>query len=143
VRRHVVVAALLTGAGILGLVLTLTSGNSVRDYIKDNYKFTGTERVEGARRDSLLYASAKSPSKTAGDIAGARKPADRRVTESGVFLRYQKDVVSVVPQAGGSRIIVDDEDSGYRRNYFFVGGFWGTFSGRGQAFRGGGPGSGK
>jgi hypothetical protein len=65
------------------------------------------------------------------------------VTESGVFLRYSDDVVSVVPQSGGSRIIVDDEDSGYRRNYLFVGGFWGTFSGRGQGFRGGGPGSGK
>lgn len=138
-----VIAALLSGAGILGLVLTLTGGNSVRDYVKENYRFTGTERVEGAGRDSLLYASTRSPSKTAAEIADAHKPADRRVTESGVFLRYQDDVISVVPQPRGSRVIVDDEEGGYRRNYFFVGGFWGTFSGRGQAFRGGGPGSGK
>lgn len=138
-----VIAALLSGAGILGLVLVLTGGNSVRDYIKDKYRFTGTERVEGAEKDSLLYASKDPPSKTAADIAQARKPADRRVTESGVFLRYKDDVVSVVPQTEGSRIIVDDEDGGYRRNYLFVGGFWGTFSGRGQGFRGGGPGTGK
>jgi hypothetical protein len=143
VKRHVVIALLLSGAGVLGLFLVLTGGNSVRDHIKETYRFVGTERVEGAERDSLLYASSKPPSTTAADIADARKPADRRVTESGVFLRYSDDVVSVVPQSGGSRIIVDDEDSGYRRNYLFVGGFWGTFSGRGQGFRGGGPGSGK
>lgn len=138
-----VIAVLLSGAGILGLVLTLSRGDSVRGYIKDKYRFVGTERVQGAGRESLLYASRRSPSETAADIAGARRPADRRVTESGVFLRYRNDVVSVVPQTTGSRIIVDDEEGGYRRNYLFVGGFWGTFSGRGQSFRGGGPGSGK
>jgi len=143
VRRNVVIAAVLSGIGVLGLVLVLTGGNSVRDFIKDKYKFVGTERVEGAGKDSLLYASDKPPSQTAADIADARKPADRRVTESGVFLRYKDDVVSVVPQSEGSRVIVDDEEGGYRRNYLFVGGFWGTFSGRGQSFRGGGPGSGK
>ena len=142
-KRHVVIAALLSGVGILGLVLTLTGGNSVRDHIKSTYRFTGTERVEGAAKDSLLYASEQPPSTTAADISDARKPADRRVTESGVFLRYQDDIVSVVPRTGGSQVIVDDEEGGYRRNYLFVGGFWGTFSGRGQAFRGGGPGSAK
>jgi len=66
------------------------------------------------------------------------------VTESGVFLRYSKDYVGVVPdRGGGSKIYVDDERRGYAHFYPFIGGFWGSYSGRGESFRGGGPGAGK
>lgn len=144
--RHLLVALLLSGAGILGLVFVFTSHKSVRESIADRYDFVGTEAVPDDKDRTLVYASSKPVSATAEEIAGDHKPAERRTTEAGAFLRYKEDIVSVVPDpAGGgrSRVLVDDEDTGYRRNYLFVGGFWGTFSGRGESFRGGGPGAGK
>ena len=115
---------------------------SVRNYVQDNYRFEGEERSREGR--SLVYRSDQPPTRTAADIAAARTPADRRNTASGIFLRYSKDFVGVVPDGrGGSRVMVDDERRGYSHFYPYVGGFWGTYSGPGESFRGGGPGGGK
>lgn len=141
-KRHTVIAAGLVGLGVLCVVAAFT-GNSVREYVADTYRSAGSRTVEGSRRASLLYDSAKPPTATAKDIADAVAPADRRTSPSGVFLRYEDDFVSVVPRQGGSQIIVEDDETGYRNSYFFLGGWWGTYSGRGESFRGGGPGGGK
>src|SRR5207253_5617520 len=131
--RHAIIAIVMAGAGALGLIFTLTSHSSVRDDIAKDYRLVGKEKPPGReapdRKQTLIYASPKSVSRTASDIADKHKPADRRTTEAGAFLRYSDDVVSVVPPAKGatgSRIFVDDEEGGYHRDYFFVGGFWGT-----------------
>lgn len=149
-KGSAIVAAVLAGAGVLGLIFTLTSHGSVRDHIAKTYRQVGTEKAPGqagsGRKDTLIYASPRSVTQTARDIADANKPADRRTTEAGAFLRYSDDVVSVVPPAQGTRgarILVDDEEGGYHRNYGYVGGYWGTYSGPAGAFRGGGPGAGK
>ena len=114
-------------------------GGSVRDYVQDNYQREGDRSERPA-----AYRSEKPPSATAADIARARRPADRRTTPSGVFLRYRDDLVGVVPRAGGgSRVLVDYERHGYGFFFPYVGGFWGRASGRGEGFRGGGPGTGK
>ena len=126
----------LIGLGVLGLVLTLAGSGSVRSYIKDNYKRAGSDR--GAE----LYTSPKPPAKVAAEIADANTPADRRATPEGVFLRYRSDYVGVMPQGTGSRIAVADERDGYGLFFPFVGGYWGRASGRGEGFRGGGPGGG-
>lgn len=144
--RHALIALALSAAGILGLVFTLTTHGSVRDAIKERYRFVGTEAVQGDKDRTLVYASSKPVTATAREISDAHHPADRRTTESGTFLRYRHDIVSVLSDPasrGRSRVLVDDEDTGYRRNYLFLGGFWGTYSGRGESFRGGGPGAGK
>lgn len=148
--RHAIIATLMAGAGVLGLIFTLSSHGSVRDDIAKDYRRIATEKAPGNagpdRKDTLIYASPKSIGRTAHDISAKHKPADRRTTEAGTFLRYSDDVVSVVPPTAGqrgSRILVDDEEGGYHRNYFFVGGFWGTYSGPAGSFRGGGPGTGK
>lgn len=142
-RRHTVIALVLTGLGIAGLVATFATFGGVRDYIAGKYSREADERVEGDRDATEVYASEQSVRETAADIAGEHKPADRRVTEAGVFLRYEKDIISVVPREEGTRILVDDEDTGYRRGFVYLGGWWGTASGRGEGFRGGGPGGGK
>ena len=149
-KKHAIIAAVMAGVGVLGLIFTLTSHGSVRDHIAKTYRQVGTEKAPGTagpdRKDTLIYASSKSIRETTRDIVDHNKPADRRTTEAGAFLRYSDDVVSVVPPAKGatgSRILVDDEEGGYHRNYFFVGGFWGTYSGPAGSFRGGGPGAGK
>jgi hypothetical protein len=144
VKLHAVIAAVLVGLGLLLLFAAFTNAESVREHIASEYQPTGKERVEGARTDSLVYESGRPPSETAEEIADAVKPADRRVSPSGIFLRYDEDFVTVVPRTeGGSTIYVDDEDAGYHRGFFFLGGWWGTYSGRGESFRGGGPGGGK
>ncbi len=148
--RHAIIAIVMAGVGALGLIFTLTSHSSVREDIAKDYRKVGEEKPPGRddpdRKPTLIYASPKPVSRTASDIADKHKPADRRSAESGVFLRYEEDIVSVVPPAQGStgsRILVDDEEGGYHRNFFFVGGFWGTYSGPAGSFRGGGPGAGK
>jgi len=148
--RHAIIALVMAGAGALGLIFTLTSHSSVRDDIAKSYRRVGTEKAPGrddpGRKPTLIYASTTSVSRTASDIVDRHNPGDRRTTEAGAFLRYSDDVVSVVPPpkgSTGSRILVDDEEGGYHRNYGYVGGFWGTYSGPAGAFRGGGPGTGK
>ncbi len=148
--RHAIIAIVLVGAGALGLFFTLSSHGSVREDIAKDYRQIAKEKAPGNagpdRKDTLIYASPKSITQTAKDISDKHKPADRRTTEAGAFLRYSDDIVSVVPPTTGtrgSRILVDDEEGGYHRNYFFVGGWWGNFSGPAGAFRGGGPGAGK
>ena len=149
-KRHAIIAILLAGAGVLGLFMTLSAHGSVRDHIAKTYRKAGTEPPPGGagngRKETLVYTSPKSITSTAAEISDHNKPADRRTTEAGAFLRYSDDVVSIVPPskgARGSRILVDDEEGGYHRNYGYVGGFWGTYSGPAGSFRGGGPGSGK
>lgn len=122
-------ALALTGCGV---------GGSVRDYVDGRY-----QRVSAPGERPVAYRSDDPPTKTAADIARARKPADRRATASGVFLRYQGDFVGVVPEGRGSRVMVDDQRHGYGFFFPYVGGFWGRSSGRAEGVRGGGPGAGK
>ena len=145
-KKHMLIAIAMVAAGVVGLVATIATQRSVRDDIARTYRFTGTEAVAGGGAPTKTYASDTSVGATTAQIIDKHKPADRRITEAGAFLRYRDDVVSVVPAAAGrrgSRILVDDEAGGYHRNYGYVGGFWGTYSGPAGSFRGGGPGTGK
>lgn len=116
--------------------------SSVRSYVADNYD--KGERQGEEEKDAEVYTSGKKPTEVADDIAEHRKPGDRHTTPSGLFLRYSKDFVAVLPQeGGGSRILIEDEDRGYAHFYPILGGWWGSYGGRGETFRGGGPGGGK
>ena len=133
-RRAAVAAAV--AALLLGATGCLSA--SVPDYVADHYE---ARPNEGATR---VFHADEPPSRVANAIGDARPPAERRVTPSGVFMRYQKDMVGVVPDpAGGSRILLTSERDGYALFFPYVGGYWGTYSGRGDDFRGGGPGAGK
>ena len=149
-NRYAIIAIATVVVGVVGLIATLATHRSVRDDIAKTYRSIGTRAPPGpaaeGRKRTLIYASSKSVSQTAQDIGDKHKPADRRTTEAGAFLRYRDDVVSVIPPpagSAGSRILVDDEEGGYHRNYGYVGGFWGTYSGPAGSFRGGGPGTAK
>jgi hypothetical protein len=114
----------------------------VRDYIDKKYERVKTE--DAGR--SAVYTSSQSPGKVASSIAGSWKPAERVNDPGGYFLRYRSSIVAVTAAAAGekgSRIYVDDQRRGYNRWYPYVGGLWGTFSGPGETFRGGGPAAGK
>ena len=143
-NKPLVVAIALSAVGVVGLIATVGTHGSVRDHIAETYRFAGEQAPPGGSGTrTKAYLSDKPVARTAADIVDAYKPADRRITEAGAFLRYRSDVVSVVPAGSGTRILVDDEAGGYHRNYGYVGGYWGTYSGPGESFRGGGPGAGK
>lgn len=127
----------LAGAGIIGLIAVLMSTGSVRGYVKDHYRRAGSEN--GAQ----VYLASKPPAKVGAEIQKAHEPADRRVTSEGIFLRYRKDFVGILPRGRGSKIVLANENRGYGLFYPYVGGYWGSYSGPGESFRGGGPGSGK
>jgi hypothetical protein len=122
--------------GVVGIIFTVARTGSARSYVEDHYK-----RV-GDRGGVRIYESRDTPAKVAKDIQKAHKAADRRVTPEGIFLRYRKDFIGILSAARGSRIEVANENRGYAHFYPFSGGFWGSYSGPAESFRGGGPGGG-
>ena len=142
-RPHLIGAGLLVLAGLVGLAfLQFGVRGSVRQHVRDTY--TLVDSSDGGR--SAVYSSPDKPSSVAASIAKRWKPAERLTDPSGFFLRYRNDIVVVTPAAEGStgsRIYVDEQARGYTRWYPYIGGYWGTYSGPGEGFRGGGPGAGK
>ncbi len=129
-------AIALIVVGVFGLIFTLARTGSARSYVEDHYK------KAGERNGVRIFTSTDPPAKVAKDIQKAHKAADRRVTPEGIFLRYRKDFIGVLAQGRGSRIELANEKRGYAAFFPFVGGYWGSFSGPGESFRGGGPGGG-
>jgi len=129
------VAVVVVGVGAMALLFR----GSVRSWVDGRYTRVSSEA--GGR--SLVYTSPKTVGAVSSEIAGKWKPGQRLADPAGYFLRYDDTVVAVTPSGRGSRITVDDEARGYARWYPFVGGWWGTYSGPGETFRGGGPGAGK
>lgn len=125
-------------AGIIAIVM-VARGTSVRDYVDDTYSRASTLD----RDDEIAYTSTLAPSAVTAAIAGAWKPVSQYADASGVYLRYNDDMVLVRPEGRGSVIRVDDVDRAYRRYHSHVGGTWGWTSGHGESFRGRGPGAGK
>jgi hypothetical protein len=143
-KAKLIIALGLAGLSIACLVGLFSSKSSVRSYIASHYQSTAASAVPGATSRSLAYTSPAPPSQTAAKIASAWKPAQESDQGSGNFLRYKSGIVAVTPNGqGGSYITLDDPNDGYARWFPFVGGTWGTSAGRGETFRGGGPGSGK
>ena len=141
-RTHLIGAVVLTVVGALALsAVILGSRGTLRDHLRENYTLVRT--TDGGR--SIEYTSDRKPSAVAASIADEWKPAERLADPSGYFLRYRNDIVAVTSatEGGGSRIFVDEERRGYTRWYPYVGGYWGTYSGPAEGFRGGGPGAGK
>jgi len=51
---------------------------------------------------------------------------DQRYTAVGVLLRYERDIVALLPErSGGTRIVRQDPVSAFRRFHDYVGDFWG------------------
>lgn len=132
-------------AAVLAALALGGCGTSQSSWIADKYSKTG--------RDT--YRSPKAPPLVASEINKKFKSIDRvddlatRGAAGGIFLRYPKLVVGVLPNGTGSRITVDKPRGGYNRYYSHVSGRWSSpgsngWTSRGAAsFRGGGPGSGK
>ncbi|TQM67708.1 uncharacterized protein DUF4247 [Actinomadura hallensis] len=141
--RHRLIGGAL--AAVLMVPALGACGNAQRNWISDRYSKVGSD----------TYRSPKAPPVVATEIGRKFRPIDRvdsmatRGPAGGIFLRYPKLVVGVLPDGTGSRITVDSPRRGYSRYYSHVGGVWmrpgsnGWTSSGAASFRGGGPGSGK
>ncbi|GAA4066463.1 DUF4247 domain-containing protein [Actinomadura miaoliensis] len=131
--------------GVIVLVAVLARDGGPRGFIADRYTRLYTD----------TYRSPKPPQAVAREINAKHKAIDRvddmtaLGRDGGIFLRYPKLVVGVLPDGSGSRITVDDARAGYSRYHSHVGSHWsspgsnGWTSSGSASFRGGGPGSGK
>ncbi|GAA4133175.1 DUF4247 domain-containing protein [Actinomadura keratinilytica] len=145
-RRHWVIGGVAAAAiALIVLIAVLVGDGGPRGFIADRYTRVATD----------TYRSPKPPRTVAHEINAKYKAIDRvddldtLGRNGGVFLRYPKLVVGVLPDGTGSRITVDAPTPGYGRYYRHVSSHWSvpgsngwTSSGR-ASFRGGGPGSGK
>ncbi|QXJ24520.1 DUF4247 domain-containing protein [Actinomadura graeca] len=127
------------------LVAVLKDDGSPQKWISKKYSRIGVD----------TYRSPKAPAAVAAEIDKKHKAIDR-VDDlvalgalGGIFMRYPKLVVGVLPDGTGSRITVDTPSGGYGRYHSHVGGRWSSPGTNGwnssgiASFRGGGPGSGK
>lgn len=143
-RGRKVLAVALVLFGGLGIAAAFASNESVEDWLRDTCRRAGTERDPNGNRADR-YACPRPASVIATELADAHQPADRRSTPEGHFLRYADDMVGILPAEDPSRstAYVSDERNGYGFFFPFVGGFWGSYSGPGERFRGRGPAAGK
>ncbi|MBC6447097.1 DUF4247 domain-containing protein [Actinokineospora sp. HBU206404] len=132
-------------AGIFGAIAAviaiamLARGTTVRDYVDNTY----ARAANLDRGEEIAFTSPQTPTLVAANIAGQWKPVSQYADASGVYLRYNDDMVLVRPQGKGSVIRIDDVERAYRTYHSSVGGHWGWTSGHGESFRGRGPGAGK
>ena len=129
----------LPAAALACLLLLSGCGEShqaPRDWIADHYR----------RQSFDVYLDPEHRPLAVADAIENQTPAkDRVVAGDLVLLRYEEDIVSVEPDGRrGSRIEIEDYESGMRRHSAQVGHRWPHHQHRsGGDFRGGGPGSGK
>jgi hypothetical protein len=130
-------AAIASVLFVVALIFSFRT-NRVEKFISSKYLL-----VSRANARSAVYSSTKRASDVYKEIVKQWKPGSKRIDSQGWYLRYDNAIVVVTPFTGGSRIFVDDARTGYRRWYGHVGGYFGTYSGPAEGFRGGGPGAGK
>ena len=142
--RSVLFAVALIGAGVLGLFWIFGPHESVRDYLDESCRSIGVATDPNGNR-ARRYDCPRPPREMVGALREAHKPADTRTTASGTFLRYSNHMVGITAGEPPSRstAYLADERGGYAFFFPYVGGFWGTYRGPAESFRGGGPAGGK
>lgn len=61
------------------------------------------------------------------ELDEAWQPEDQRYTAVGVLLRYEHDIVALLPDGrGGTKLERHDDEEGYRRYFAYIGDFWGS-----------------
>ena len=68
----------------------------------------------------------RAPLEVSAELDDAWPAEDQRYTAVGVLLRYEHDIVALMPDGhGGTKIERHGADEGYRRFYAYVGSYWG------------------
>ncbi len=142
--RTVLVAVALIALGGLGLFWVFGDRESVRQYLDQTCRHTGMAADPDGNR-ARRYDCPRPPREMTVALRDAHKPADERVTSAGTFLRYSNDMVGITSAQARDRstAYLADERSGYAFFFPYVGGYWGSYRGPAEDFRGGGPAGGK
>jgi hypothetical protein len=138
-RKRYLWAGGLALVGVLAIGWAFLRPSSPGSYLSGKYQQVSSENSGHSR----VYRASVAPDRVFNDIRSHVKPADTFTDPGGYFLRYRDNIVAVTAEGTGSRIYLDDDRRGYARWYPFIGGYWGSYGGTGEVFRGGGPGSGK
>ncbi|GAA2991289.1 DUF4247 domain-containing protein [Streptomyces fulvorobeus] len=103
---------------------------------------SGWIRSQYGGNSSAGYVDRRDATSTvAKEITGHSSAKGRTSKGDMVFLRYRNDIVAITPYQGGSRIEIDDYRTGYHRWKPHLRSVWPHPDS--DAFRGGGPGTGK
>jgi hypothetical protein len=131
------------GIAVVGLIIAVIAINatsaSPRKFIRDNYACD----VDPTQRDNATCTTSGSPGDIADTIASDTRPIDQGVHDDIEFLQYEDDIVAVTSDGSGSRITVDDYETGYRHyssHFVFFG--WSSYRPSGGSGYGGGYGGG-
>lgn len=141
-RGRAILPLVVVAFGLLGLVGLFACNESVEGFLADRCTRGQVERDPQGNRAETFRCKDR-PSKLAADLTDAHKPADSHTSPEGHFMRYSDDMVGITPEGDGSKAYLADERNGYLFFGPFVGGWWGTYGGRAEGFRGGGPAGGK
>lgn len=142
--KPILVALALIGLGVGGLYWVFGPRETVRSYLDQSCRHTGIATDPNGNR-ARRYDCPRSPRDMTVALREAHRPADQRVTSAGTFLRYSSDMVGITAaeERERSNAYLADERGGYAFFFPYVGGFWGTYRGPSESFRGGGPAGGK
>ncbi|ORL34939.1 hypothetical protein A5N78_01655 [Prescottella equi] len=106
----------VVAGALLGAVVALTAGcggSNVRDHLADRFEHRGSQG------DITNYWSPDPVGPTVTRIVDEDEPAARKADGGNEYLRYNDDIVTVGPAAGGgSNISVEDLDGRYRGGHF-------------------------
>ncbi len=113
--------------------------DSPREFVESEYKRAANLDVDGVAR---AYTSPRTPAAVEDAIVDAWRPLDRAADQTGIYLRFADDVVTVQPNGSGSVIRVEGAGTACPRYRSTVGANW-NCDARAEDQRGGGPGDGK
>ncbi len=142
--KHIAGGIAVIALGTFGIAGILASSGSVRSWLDSKCHYTGTSRDQNGHR-ARRYDCPGSASTIAHRLRDAHHPADQRSTPAGHFLRFRNQMVGLTAGAVAGRSIarLASERDGYGFFNNYVGGWWGSYGGPAERFRGGGPGGGK
>src|SRR5262245_50787388 len=96
------------------MVAALTNGaGSPQRFVAATYQRSPGRDLDGGI--ARAYTSSRPPTVVAKEITDKWRPADRRADGSGIYLRYADDVITIVPAASGSLILIEGTRSAFRR----------------------------
>lgn len=139
---HVRFGAVLAALGALGLIGIFACDQSVEGFLNERCA-RGKVETDPQGHRARAFTCRERPSALAADLVKGHKPADQRSTPEGHFLRYSDTMVGLTAQGTGTKAYFAEERDGYAFFGPYVGGWWGTYGGPAESFRGGGPAGGK
>lgn len=117
------------------VVVVVTRDDDPREFVAEKYR--RAQQLDQAN-NGLAFLAGAAPAAVAATIAEATDPRDKRNTGDNHYLRFDDDLVSVSPHAGGSLVLVDSYANGTRRHHTHTSGYGWTSGSAAGDYRGGG-----